>query len=216
MPIVRRAVFVVTTTLLHQVWHTDILGYSRGIFGCAGPYSPFGSEECGSWNRRFGGKYAVYGRQRIDCVELATNVSSRCLRNGHTLHAGNHSRLRLLSRDGGYVNPSRLPQIPGRRNDVTVLLVRQTPRLSLGAALGSDRSLETLHQHWTGIGVLCKLRLVTAAHPVPPSGRCTAVTLQPRFSQQTAGPSLPTNQLTASFSKLSSIVVVFWMRASLE
>src|SRR5881396_3595600 len=130
MPMLRRALFVVTSSLLHQVWHTDVLGYSRGIFSCTTPYSPIGSGECGTWNRRFAGKYALSGREHIDCVGLASHVSSRRVRNGHTLHAGSHSRLRLFSRNRGYVIPSRLPQIPGSRNDVTVLLgqIYRAPR----------------------------------------------------------------------------------------
>src|SRR2546425_1788314 len=75
-----------------------------------------------TWNRKFAGQYAVYGREHIDCVELASHVSSRRVRNGHTLHAGSHSRLRLLSRDRSYVIPGRLPQIPRSGNNVTVLL----------------------------------------------------------------------------------------------
>src|SRR5437867_4957762 len=66
MPMLRRALFVVTSSLLHQVWHTDVLGYSRGIFSCTTPYSPIGSGECGTWNRRFAGKYALSGREHID------------------------------------------------------------------------------------------------------------------------------------------------------
>ena len=122
MPILRRALFVVTSSLLHQVWHTDVLGYSRGIFSCTTPYSPIGSGECGTWNRRFAGKYALSGREHIDCVGLASHVSSRRVRNGHTLHAGSHSRLRILSSDRGYVISRRLPQIPSGGSNVMVLL----------------------------------------------------------------------------------------------
>src|SRR5437879_1800848 len=83
---------------------------------------PFVSWKRGTWRRKSAGKYAVYGREHIDSLELASHVSSRRMRNGHTFHAGSHSRLRLFSRDRGHVIPSRLPQIQSSGNNVMVLL----------------------------------------------------------------------------------------------